>query len=196
MDAGGVEGACLDISCCELDAEQRGLCAAIEALYAHWGTSGMIYAVSALSETTTRAENVLARLAPQLGAYPFAVQLQLHGLRAVVCCAQEELKRAARFALRTIGHRLTQEGRSRARHALDAVFPTGTILSCPHCGEGLYKMTARCRTQDLVVDEGTLLTTLNRTIPARTAWTSLSCPLCGARLLKDGRIHTFQHGWL
>jgi len=78
---------------------------------------------------------------------------------------------------------------------LDAVFPAGTILSCPECGEGLYKVTARSTTEDLVVDGGSLLTPLNRTIPLRDAWASLSCPFCGWRLLKDGQIHTLQHGW-
>ena len=37
---------------------------------------------------------------------------------------------------------------------LDTVFPSGTILSCPECGEGLYKVTARSTTEDLVIDDG------------------------------------------
>ena len=50
---------------------------------------------------------------------------------------------------------------------LDSVFPSGTILSCPGCGEGLYKITARSITKDLVMDDGTLLIPLNSTIPPR-----------------------------
>jgi len=79
---------------------------------------------------------------------------------------------------------------------LDARFPAGTILSCPECGEGLYKVTARSTPKDLVLDEGILLIPLNRTIPSRDAWASLSCPFCDGRLLKDGRIHTLQQGWV
>jgi predicted RNA-binding Zn-ribbon protein involved in translation (DUF1610 family) len=79
---------------------------------------------------------------------------------------------------------------------LDTVFPGGIIVSCPQCGEGLYKVIARATTRDLVLDDGTLLVPLNRTIPARDAWAPLVCPWCGGRLLKDGHIHTFQHGWV
>ena len=50
---------------------------------------------------------------------------------------------------------------------LDAVFPTGTILSCPGCGEGLYKVTSRSTTADLVMDGGSILVPLNSTIPPR-----------------------------
>jgi hypothetical protein len=64
---------------------------------------------------------------------------------------------------------------------LDAVFCMGTILSCPGCDEGLYKVTARSTTKDLVLDEGTLLVPLNRTIPSRDVWKSLSCSFCRAR---------------
>jgi len=39
---------------------------------------------------------------------------------------------------------------------LDAGFPVGTILSCPGCGEGLYKVIAGSTTEDLVMDGGTL----------------------------------------
>lgn len=80
--------------------------------------------------------------------------------------------------------------------SLDTVFPAGSILSCPSCEEGLYKIVVRCRTEELVMDDGALLVPLNLTIPSRNAWTSLSCPRCGARLFKDGRIHTLQYGWL
>ena len=80
--------------------------------------------------------------------------------------------------------------------ALDAVFPAGTIISCPECGLGLYKVTARSTTEDVVLDDGTILIPLNRTIPPRQTWKSLSCPFCGGRLFKDGKIHTLQQGWV
>lgn len=80
--------------------------------------------------------------------------------------------------------------------ALDTIFPAGTIISCPRCGEGLYKVRARSTTEELVLDDGALLLPLNSTIPPRNAWTSLSCPRCGGRLFKNGNIHTLQHGWV
>jgi predicted RNA-binding Zn-ribbon protein involved in translation (DUF1610 family) len=80
--------------------------------------------------------------------------------------------------------------------SLDTLFSVGTIVACPACGEGLYRVIDHATTYDLVLDDGTLLVPLNRRVPARDAWTPLSCPFCGGRLLKDGRIHTFQYGWL
>ena len=79
---------------------------------------------------------------------------------------------------------------------LDSIFSAGTIVVCPCCGEGLYKVTVQATTHDLVLDDGTLLVPLNRAIPARDVWAPLACPLCGGRLFNDGRIHTFQHGWV
>lgn len=43
---------------------------------------------------------------------------------------------------------------------------------------------------------GIVLVPLNQRIPARAAWSTLACPRCGGRLLKDGKIHTLQHGWI
>jgi hypothetical protein len=79
--------------------------------------------------------------------------------------------------------------------ALDAVFALGTLLSCPSRGEGLYKLVKQRTTEDVVLDDGTLLVPLNRTIPPRNAWMSLACPLCGERLFKEGRLHSLQQGW-
>jgi hypothetical protein len=47
--------------------------------------------------------------------------------------------------------------------------PASTILSCPQCEEGLYKLTTRARIEDLVLDDGMLLQPLNTTIPQRGA---------------------------
>ncbi|MEW6300479.1 MAG: hypothetical protein AB1671_22535 [Thermodesulfobacteriota bacterium] len=76
------------------------------------------------------------------------------------------------------------------------VLPAGTILSCPECGEGLYKLTQRSTVRELVFEDRTRLVPLNRTIPPRTAARALAtCPLCGGRYFKHGRVHTFQYGW-
>ena len=72
----------------------------------------------------------------------------------------------------------------------------GTIVSCPQCEHGLYKLTTQATTEDVVLDDGMLLVPLNRTVPPRTAWTPLFCPFCGGRLFKDGKIHTVQEGWV
>jgi hypothetical protein len=74
-------------------------------------------------------------------------------------------------------------------------FAAGTILSCPACGEGLYKLTARATTADLALDDGALLIPLNTAISARAVWKPFACPFCDARLVKDGQLHTLSHGW-
>ena len=56
-------------------------------------------------------------------------------------------------------------------------------------------MTQDACTSDLVLDDGAILVPLNATIPSRDAWRTLACPVCGARLLKSGKIHTLQYGW-
>lgn len=76
-------------------------------------------------------------------------------------------------------------------------YPQGTILACPSdaCGLGLYKVVEPASFEDLVIFDDVKLTHLNDTIPRRNVWEVLACPLCGARLLKDGKIHTLQYGW-
>jgi hypothetical protein len=58
------------------------------------------------------------------------------------------------------------------------ILPAGTILSCPDCGEGLYKVARRSTLTDLIFEDRQRLLPLNRTIPPRDAARSLSaCPL-------------------
>ena len=96
-------------------------------------------------------------------------------------------------AVRKIGRRMAQEETRIA--GLDTVFPAGTMLSCPDCGEGLYKVTTRATTADIVLDDGTILQPLNIMIPPRDAWKSLACVRCGGRVYKSGKVHTVQDGW-
>lgn len=96
-------------------------------------------------------------------------------------------------ALREIGCRMAKEETQSA--GSDTVFPAGTILSCSDCGEGLYKVTTRATTADLVMDDGTILQPLNTTIPSHDAWKSLACMKCGGRLYQAGKLHTVQEGW-
>jgi uncharacterized protein YbaR (Trm112 family) len=78
------------------------------------------------------------------------------------------------------------------------VYPAGTILSCPadDYDLGLYKVVEQASFTDLVVFEEVKLVRLNAEIPRRSVWEILACPFCNARLLKDGKIHTLQNGWM
>jgi hypothetical protein len=77
---------------------------------------------------------------------------------------------------------------------LDTTFPAGTILSCVGCEEGLYKVSARVMTEDLELDDGTILKPFNVAIPPRDVWKPLVCSQCGGRVYKDGKLHTVQAG--
>ena len=96
-------------------------------------------------------------------------------------------------AVREIGRRM-MNGETRIA-CFDTVFPAGTILSCADCGEGLYKVTQRATTADIVLDDGTILQPLNMTITPHNAWKSLACMKCGGRVYEKGRLHTVQDGW-
>jgi hypothetical protein len=96
-------------------------------------------------------------------------------------------------AVREIGHRMAKEETRSA--GFDTVFPAGIILSCADCGEGLYKVTTRATTADIVLDDGTILQPLNTTIPPHAAWKSLACMKCGGKVYKGGKVHTVQEGW-
>jgi hypothetical protein len=76
-------------------------------------------------------------------------------------------------------------------------YPAGTIISCPadDCSHGLYKTVESATFADLIVFDDIKLARLNDTISQRNVWEVLACPFCGARLLKDGKIHTLQYGW-
>lgn len=77
-------------------------------------------------------------------------------------------------------------------------YPTGTIITCPEdgCGLGLYRIVEAASFEDLVVFDDIRLRPLNDTIPAHDVWQVLACPFCGSRLLKEGKIHTLQSGWV
>jgi hypothetical protein len=81
--------------------------------------------------------------------------------------------------------------------AIQQPYPAGTIFSCPSadCGRGLYKVTEPASFEDLVIFDDVKLTRLNKAIPRRNVWEVLACPFCGARLLKEDKIHTLQYGW-
>jgi predicted RNA-binding Zn-ribbon protein involved in translation (DUF1610 family) len=172
--------------------EKATLYAAIAGLETQWGKPAMAHAVSALRAAVGRAEQVLSVLEQEPNKEPVFV-VQVLGLGFLVMYAQGALARAEQCALDPLGRGRRREGLPRT--AVDTVLPAGTIFCCPTCGEGLSTTTTALTVQDIVLDEGTLLVPLNRSVPPRYAWVSLACPFCGGRLLNDGRIYTLQQGW-
>src|SRR5262249_27004208 len=145
-----------------------------------WGKPGMAHAVAALRMALAHAEQALSVL-EQATERDTAFEVHVLGLGFQVTYAREEIQRVEQYALDLLGQRRVRKEAS--RKALDTEFPAGTILSCPTCGEGLYKTTTLVTTKDLVLDDGTLLVPLNCTIPSRDTWAPLACPFCGGRLL-------------
>jgi hypothetical protein len=172
--------------------EKATLYAAIAGLETHWGTPDMAHAVSALRAAMVRAEQVLSVLEQEPNKAPVFV-VQVLGLGFLVMYAQGALARAEQCTLDPLGRGRRREGLPRT--VVDTVLPAGTIFCCPTCGAGLFTTTAALTVQDIVLDEGTLLVPLTYTMPSREGWALLACPFCGARLVKDGKMHTAQQGW-
>ena len=174
--------------------EKTTLYNAIMLFRERWEQRRTMNAVFDLCDAIERAEDVILELqqckpTPQSDLALVAINLQLLiGIaRNVVANVQNEM-------LEAIGHRMAKEERQPPVSS-SPVLPAGTILSCPQCEEGLYKVTTRASIDELVLDDGILLQPLNTTIPKRDALRALACPWCGGRYYKDGQLHTVQHGW-
>jgi hypothetical protein len=174
--------------------EKTALLNAITLFRDRWEQKRTLNAVFDLCDAIERAEEVVLELhqsKPDPQSDLTLVAINLHLLigiaRNVVAHVQDEM-------LEEIGHRMATE-EHQPTVSSSPVLPVGTILSCPQCEEGLYKVTVRASIDDLVLDDGTLLQPLNTTIPKRDAWRALACPRCGDRYHKDGKLHTVQAGW-
>jgi len=172
--------------------EKATLYAAIAGLETQWGKPEMAHAVSALRAAVGRAEQVLSVLEQEPNKAPVFV-VQVLGLGFLVMYAQGALARAEQCALDPLGRERRREGLPRT--VVDTVLPAGTIFCCPTCGAGLFTTTTALTVQDIVLDEGTLLVPLTHTMPSREVWALRACPFCGARMVKDGKMHTSQRGW-
>jgi hypothetical protein len=159
-----------------------------------WEQQRTMAAVFDLCDAIERAEEVSIELRQCKPDPQSDLALGTINLSLLLGIARQELARVQEETLEAIGHRMAEE-EGRATVLSSPVLPAGTILSCPQCEEGLYKVTVRASIDDLVLDDGTLLQPLNTTIPKRDAWRVLACPKCGGRYHKDGKLHTVQAGW-
>jgi hypothetical protein len=80
--------------------------------------------------------------------------------------------------------------------SLVAFFLAGTIVHCPACGEGLYKVISQASTKELVLNDRFLLAPVNHhSIPTDDVGIPLACRLCGGQVFQDRQIHAFQEEW-
>jgi hypothetical protein len=172
--------------------EKEALAAALCRFHEQWEQERSVLTVLDLCDAGERAHEVVQTLRQQK-SHDSATSLQLIQLEFLLTTAKQTLEAVQDEPLETV--KLYPLSEERERVISEAIFPTGTIVSCPDCGEGLYKVNSRATTADLILGEGTLLTQLNRDIPPRSVWRPLACPRCGARLFKDGKVYTLQHGW-
>ena len=171
--------------------EKEQLSEALNRLHQEWEHGLSFATVLALCDTAERADEVLTALQEQ-GALDRDTRLQVIQLKILLTAAKQALEAVQDEPLTPVNPYPVSEEQE---PMLGTIFPAGTIIDCPECGEGLYKVTQEVSTAGIVLDDGAVLVLLNQTIPTRTAWSTVVCPLCGGRLLKDGKIHTLQHGW-
>jgi hypothetical protein len=175
-------------------AEKTALYNAIGVFHERWEKKRSTDAVFDLCDAVERADDVCTELRQcQLDPHSDLAHVNIN-LQILLAAARQELAQVQDETLEEIGYRIAEEERQTSSPST-TVLPAGTILSCPQCEEGLYKVTIRARIDDLVLDDGVMLQPLNTTIPKRDAWRALACPRCGGRYYKDGKMHTLQHGW-
>lgn len=115
-------------------------------------------------------------------------------IQLLIGITRHKLVRAQDETAEEIGRRMTTEDRPLSISSR-TVFLAGTILSCPQCEEGLYKVTTCTSVQEVVLDDGMIPQPLNPIFPKRDAWRALACPFCGGQYYKDGKMHTVQNRW-
>jgi uncharacterized C2H2 Zn-finger protein len=178
---------------CVLEAEHDRLTRALRESEEHWGKVDLRQDILTLAEAVDHAERLLAAFEAEEAAQSPAFTVRVGGLRALLLIGRTELKHAGRCTLEVEHRGIAEE--ERESPGLETVIAQGTILSCPRCGEGLYKVMTRARIEDLMLDEGTILRPLNLTIPQRDVWKMLACPHCGGGVYRAGKVHTVHGGW-
>jgi hypothetical protein len=171
--------------------EKDALYGAVSRFQEHWDQARDIRTVLDLCDAAERADEVLRTLEAQ-DTLDHDTRLQVLQLKILLTTAKQALT-----AILEDSDDIAPSPEHPPQHASlsETILPAGPILDCPECGEGLYKVTQETSTAGIVLDDGTVVVPLNQSISARDAWKPLACPLCGGRLLKDGKIHTFQDGW-
>ena len=154
-----------------------------------------MHAIFDLCDAIERTEDVSSELQQCKPDPQSDLALVTLNLRLLIGIARQELAQVQDETLEETGHRIAEEDRQPTR-SFSRVLPAGTILSCPQCEEGLYKVTAHASIDDLVLDDDTILHSLNTTILKRDAWRALACPRRGGRYYKDGKLYTSQHEWV
>lgn len=174
-------------------AEKDALIAALSCFHEQWEREPTMQAFFDLCDAAERANEVLTTL--ETGeAKDQEMSLQIICLKLLLNAAMHALEMTQDEPF-VSGNRYAA-AEEEPIEPLATIFSEGTIVSCSECGNGLYKVTREASLLGIVVDDGSLLAPLNRDIPARHAWTSLACPLCGGLVLRDGKMHTFQNGWM
>lgn len=172
-------------------AEKDALYAALSCVVEEWETARDVQQILALCDAAERADEVLQTLEGQ-DALDHDTRLHVVQLNMLLHTATQTLEAIQDEPLASVNLYPVSE---RQEPMPETVFLAGTLIECPRCQEGLYKVVQESSTSEIVLDDGPVLVPLNRMIPARAVGSTLACPLCEARLLKDGKLHTLQEGW-
>lgn len=174
-------------------AERAALLEAIAEFHVHWSQKHTMDAFFHLADAIGRAEEVIHELRACQPDQHSDLTLAVVNLQILIGAAQKAMADVQHETLEESGHRMATE---KSHRSPEPAVVVGTILSCPQCEEGLYKVIARTSVDEIVLDDGAILQPLNTTIPKRDAWRGLACPKCGGRYHRDGKLHTLQGGWV
>jgi hypothetical protein len=179
-----------------LQREHYALQHALDRFQHEWARHRTVDALFSLSEAIDHAVEVVVLCEHLKTGRDQALRSHLMmRLRLTLLLTEARLARQSAYWDTLVPIRQRMGDAASSDRQMEARFPAGTIVSCPACGEGLYKLTARATLTDLVLDDGTLLTPLNPTIPRLRVWQDLACPHCGGRYYRDGQLYTLQYGW-
>lgn len=194
-------------------AEKAAFATALRVFRARGAQNRDSEAVGSLRAAIARAEAVCTALKPHAHASPGEIELVRILLHLLLATARSELARVheqsalSPLLLLPAGtlprcpsceEERGLEGDDDAQATAGAAalgLSSGTILSCPRCGESLYTVAASASVADLVLDDGLLLQPLTPTIPKREAWRAFACHRCGGQYYKEGKFYTKQGGW-
>src|SRR5215510_11145534 len=124
-------------------AEKDALAAALIQFHEQWDQERSALVVLDLCDAAERANEVVQTLRQQESHDP-ATTLQLIQLEFLLIGAQQTLEAVQDEPLEAV--KLYPVSEEHERIIPETILPAGTILSCPDCGEGLYKVTKRATT--------------------------------------------------
>ena len=137
-------------------AEKTALSDAIMRFRYRWEQRRTLNAIVELCDAIDRADEVCTELRHCQPALQSDLALIALNVQLLIGIARHELARVQEDTVEEIGHRIADDDRQ-PTVCSSPLLAAGTILSCPQCEEGMYKVITRASVANLVLDDGVLL---------------------------------------